>query len=368
MVAAVGVVAAALSLVALGRAGAVHDPGSASVLSTQEIALPRLLSETGLYDQSGRVASRNLPFVPQYPLWTDGAAKLRWIYLPPGETIDISDIDIWKFPVGTKLWKEFAWADRRVETRFIWRASEESWVFGTYVWNDEQTEAVLAPEEGLAGAAEIAPGMFHTIPGLADCRTCHQSSPSVVLGFNALQLSDDRDPLAPHREPEQPAGLTLSTLMASKLLSPPRPDLVEKPPRIRASSSAARAAMGYLSANCGGCHNQTGPLARLGLNLLHMVGAPDQDPEPAMLSALTTRGRFVLPGMSPDSCGPVVPGAPQRSTIPYRMKSRRPSSQMPPLGTVLVDQEAVAIIEQWIASIDSSARPDSSRRSIARSD
>jgi hypothetical protein len=33
-----------------------------------------------------------------------------------------------------------------------------------------------------------------------------------------------------------------------------------------------------------------------------------------------------------------------------RMKSRRPSSQMPPLGTVLRDDEAIAAIEKWLTS------------------
>jgi hypothetical protein len=32
-----------------------------------------------------------------------------------------------------------------------------------------------------------------------------------------------------------------------------------------------------------------------------------------------------------------------------RMRSRRPSSQMPPLGTVLRDQEAINAIERWMS-------------------
>jgi hypothetical protein len=33
-----------------------------------------------------------------------------------------------------------------------------------------------------------------------------------------------------------------------------------------------------------------------------------------------------------------------------RMRSRRPASQMPPLGTVIVDQEAADVMLQWIAA------------------
>src|SRR6185503_1868432 len=163
---------------------------------------PGRLSETGYGDP------RNAPFAPQYPLWTDGAVKSRWILLPEGATIDTTDPDHWIFPVGTKLWKEFAFGGRKVETRFSWRAS--------------QTEAVFAPEAGVRNAVEIAPGKRHSIPGSLDCRVCHESGPDRVLGFNAIQLSDDRDPLAPHAEPLRPELLTLRSLVQSGRLAPDR--------------------------------------------------------------------------------------------------------------------------------------------------
>ena len=86
-------------------------------------------------------------FSPQYPLWSDGAAKSRWLHIPKGRFIDGSDPDVWKFPVGTKLWKEFAFG-ARAETRFIER-TRSGWQFATYVWNDDESEAVLAPEGGI---------------------------------------------------------------------------------------------------------------------------------------------------------------------------------------------------------------------------
>jgi len=72
-------------------------------------AAPARLSETGLY-AGGRPAAidaRNRPYSPQYPLWSDGATKARWIYLPPGTAVDTRDVNEWRFPVGTRFWKEF---------------------------------------------------------------------------------------------------------------------------------------------------------------------------------------------------------------------------------------------------------------------
>src|SRR5829696_3020920 len=43
---------------------------------------PERLRDTGLYaDWTTRaVAGGNLPFSPQYPLWSDGAVKSRWVH------------------------------------------------------------------------------------------------------------------------------------------------------------------------------------------------------------------------------------------------------------------------------------------------
>ena len=90
---------------------------------------PPAASETGLYAADGTIDPRNLPFAPQYPLWTDGAAKARWIRLPEARAIDVTDVDAWRFPAGTMLWKEFAFGGRKVETRMLWQPEPDAWVF-----------------------------------------------------------------------------------------------------------------------------------------------------------------------------------------------------------------------------------------------
>ena len=54
------------------------------------LPLPETLRGTGLYaDWDTRVvAAGNLPYSPQYALWTDGATKSRWLHLPPGAWIE----------------------------------------------------------------------------------------------------------------------------------------------------------------------------------------------------------------------------------------------------------------------------------------
>jgi hypothetical protein len=72
------------------------------------------LRDTGLFVETvTEIGAGIVAFSPQYPLWSDGAKKRRWISLPPGTFIDASRPDAWEFPRGTRLWKEFS-HDRRV--------------------------------------------------------------------------------------------------------------------------------------------------------------------------------------------------------------------------------------------------------------
>jgi hypothetical protein len=57
------------------------------------------------------------------------------------------------------------------------------------------------------------------------------------------------------------------------------------------------------------------------------------------------------PGQSDGSTRLVHPGDPERSALLLRMRSRSPSSQMPPLGTVVRDQRAVDAITRWIREL-----------------
>lgn len=353
-----GRLAAALAL-ALMAAGVVRtraaQPAAAPVAPAPAAAstagtLPERLSETGLYlPGTSTVDPRNRAFSPQYPLWTDGARKARWIQLPPGGRIVARDADTWEFPVGTRLWKEFAFEGRKVETRMLWRATTDAWAYASYVWNEAQTEATLAPAEGLPGLVAVAPGKRHGIPSRDDCRTCHENGAANVLGFSALQLSPDRDPGAPHAEPLQAGMITLPTLVDEGLIDAPA-GLFTRPPRIP-GDARTRSTLGYLSANCGHCHNPQSTVAtvRFPLRMPAYATAAQVDETVEALVARTTK--WDLPHTAPGTTAAIEPGAPDLSALFVRMRSRRPSSQMPPLGTAVPDRDAVDLVSAWIAGL-----------------
>jgi hypothetical protein len=76
----------------------------------------------------------------------------------------------------------------------------------------------------------------------------------------------------------------------------------------------------------------------------------------AIVSALADRTtKWDLPHSVPGTTRLVTPGAPDASAMLARMRSRRPSSQMPPLGTTLADQDALALVSAWIAALPAGA-------------
>jgi hypothetical protein len=320
--------------------------------SGRSLEPPPVLSATGLYagPATGSTAPGLLAYAPQYPLWSDGARKARWAYLPPGRHIDARDPGAWRFPVGTRLWKEFALGGRKVETRLIWRAAANRWVFAAYHWREDQTEADLVPAAGLAGVADLGEGHRHNIPSRSDCLACHGNGSTPVLGFTALQLSPDRDPLAPHREDPTPAMADLRTLEARRLLDPPRPEQLEPAPRIQAATSRGRAVLGYLAANCGMCHTPERPIPGVGLLLTHAPGA-------VLATAVDRPGHYQIPGLPPGTTRVIQPGQPAQSSLVHRMQTPQPAGRMPPLGTVVPDQEAIALIQAWIAEDLTETKP-----------
>jgi hypothetical protein len=310
---------------------------------------PDDLKSTGLYSDFSRktIDPRNLHYSPQYPLWSDDAGKQRWIYLPPGTVIDASDPDTWSFPAGTKVWKEFSFGGRRVETRMIESLGAGRLAFAAYAWNADEKEARRVPERGLKNVVDVRPGVGHDIPGVWDCRACHVGDKEEILGFSALQLSPDRDPNAPHAEPVSAGMADLSTLIKKNLIQGYPAAWASSPLRITAPTAAGRAALGYMHANCGNCHNLSGPLEAHGLILRHSVG-PAAAEEKSIVAGLGHMSHFPVPGTEPGTSFFLKPGDPEHSAIIYRMGTRNPLRQMPPLGTAIADDDAVKLIRRWI--------------------
>ncbi len=313
---------------ALGSGGSVEGSGGATMVG----GVPSVLSETGLFEGDGVTLGPGVrAFVPQFPLWTDTAAKRRWIYLPPGTQIDTSDMDAWVFPAGTKLWKEFERDGVRVETRLLLKAESGSWRMMPYLWRADRSDADAVPD-GLSDAAST----LHDVPSAVLCADCHARVPDRILGFSAVQLA--------HSTSESEL-VTLEDLKNEGLLT------VNPEPFTVPGDATAQAALGYLHANCGHCHNPGSSVAGQ-VPMYLWLNVDELDTVETTQSYITTVGAELTKGTGPaGSTHRILPGDLVASGIYARMASRGEDYSMPPLGTEDNDTAGLGIMEAWIMSL-----------------
>jgi hypothetical protein len=293
------------------------------------------LSETGLYSNIADkiVAPEAVEFLPAFELWTDAAVKRRWILLPPGQTIDTTDMDHWIFPVGTKVFKEFVRDDVLVETRLIWRRGDNDYFLGAFIWDSAETDAIFVPD-----GEENAGGTAHDVPATGACVLCHMVEPGRVLAFSAIQLS--------RPGPE----LNLEELVANKWLSDDPPPDTTYPVVGRTAEEIA--AFGYMHANCGHCHATGGSAFEIVPSLTLRLATAETDP---VLTAIYTTSVDI--DLQHWIVNPyyirVVSGDSAASGYIARMDARGPELvQMPPLGTEDKDTAGLAAMAAWIDHLE----------------
>ena len=294
-------------------------------------AFPATLAEYGFFADAPaqRPAAGVAPYRLNTPLWSDGAEKLRFLYLPPGAQGKAQGEGLLDLPVGAALIKTFKFGDQLIETRVLLHRAE-GWVALPYKWNAAQTEARLV----LGGArvpvtAPAGQAISYAIPNKNQCKECHGLSGAVVpIGPKARNL-------APEWLAAQARAGRLDTVPKVAARVPLWED--------RARAPVAAVARGYLDANCGHCHNPAGSASNSGLDLRW------EQVDPAKLGLMK---RPVAAGRGAGAFEfDVNPGDPDHSILTHRMASTEGGVAMPELGKATVDQDGLAAVRAWISGM-----------------
>jgi hypothetical protein len=324
--------AAALA-VAVAIAGGCGDddaaaPGGNPSCTGPADELPEDLACTGLYADfaTKAISPKARPYAPAVAFWSDGLDKDRYIQIPDGQTIDITAADDWKFPVGTKVWKDIHKGPKKIETRYFLKLPDQTWTQTTYVWTEDGSKAVAGP-----GQDVMVDGQKYHIPSTSECGECHKGRRDRMLGFEAISLG-------------QPGatGLTLDVLAKENKLSPAP---------ARTTVTVAEPALAALHVNCGiTCHNNNSGATAYSTNLRMRLGFEEVATKPvdqwevfgSLVNANTT---------SPGREGKrIVPGKPEESALIEAINHRGPG-QMPPLATTVVDTKMVDTVSNWVKGL-----------------
>lgn len=288
--------------------------------------LPRTLGDYGFFldTSADEPAPGVTPYRLNMPLFSDGADKHRFVYVPDGQEVAIGDQGLLQFPVGSALIKTFAFGERKIETRVLLHRAD-GWIALPYVWNEAQTEATLA----LAGKRTTATTPWgeeisYRVPNKNQCKECHGLQGAVTpIGPKVRNMS---------------AGWLESFLGTA-------PEGADTMPvwEDRSSADTDAAARAYLDVNCAHCHRPGSTASNSGLDLRWETGDPH---------AIGIGKRPVAAGRGSGGLQfDIVPGDPEASILVYRMASDEPGVAMPELGKATVHEEGVALVERWIAGM-----------------
>ena len=322
--------------------------------------LPSVISQAGIFSNTPSMTPTNglMPYTPNTPLWSDGAAKTRYVAVPhhggaitPDEQIAFAPTGSWTFPAGTVFVKTFELNTdtthpnvmRRLETRLLVR-DINGHVYGvTYKWRADNSDADLLLSSLLENIVITNSTGTSTqtwyYPSPADCLTCHTPVANYVLGLSTRQLNGGQTYPA--------TGVTDNQLRTLNRLGLFKPAFDESAitnfEKLSAltnlTASLQERARSYLDANCAQCHQPGGP----GITFDARYNTPFANQNISNYVAQVSLGY--------DNAKIVAPKDIWRSMIHQRINTTADTYKMPPLARALVDTNAVAVLDAWINSL-----------------
>ena len=314
---------------------------------------PKKLSEWHLFKSTRdglKPNARVVPYDLNTPLFSDYASKHRFVWMPAGAKAEYREDGPLEFPVGTIFAKTFAFPaegrrgnERLIETRLLVHTSA-GWTPLPYIWNQEEDEAFLklAPdpvEVHFTDAAGKHRDFTYQIPNTNECHECHDNN-KVLLPIGPKARNLNRTFAYEDGVENQITHLT----RIGYLTGAPALDSIPRAPKWNdpADGSLAGRAIAYLDNNCAHCHQPGGTAGYTGVDFrsTHFDLAH---------TGICKRPNSA--GVMADLEFDLIPGHPDQSILLYRMQSTAPKAMMPQIGRVVVHEEGVALIREWIASL-----------------
>ena len=317
--------------------------------TTENGVIPDLLSQTGVFTDTASftLAPSAMPFDVNSPLWSDGADKQRWFFLPAGEKIRFEATGNWSFPPGSVLVKHFALGQsgQRIETRLNVVTSDRS-IYGiTYKWRADGSDADIVRTRITETVQVDGASQEWFYPSPQDCISCHTPASGQILGPNTRQLNRDL------RYPSTGKLDNILRVLNHLELFEQGPNEADIPQLDRlaalddTNATLEHRSRSYIDSNCSHCHLPGGVNANWDGRFdtpLAQQGLIDENP---LADLGITSAKLIASGHS------------DRSVVFTRMDTTNTGIMMPPLGRSKIDEDATAVLAAWIAQLPQDNRP-----------
>ena len=343
-----------------------YEPVSPVVVDLTQVPYPKL-SDYKFFEGDLKLQKPSLNVIPYEPasvLFSDYAHKKRFIWMPIGvkATYD-GDNNILNLPTGAVLIKTFYYDNvqpsnttRIIETRVMIR-KETGWIFANYVWNDEQTEALL----DLAGSFtdvsfkdenNVIKNVNYRIPSEVQCVVCHKEKETIngqevvshiPIGIKPQNLNFDYN-YGSETKNQLTKWIEQGYLINNFALPSAANTTVNYADASKPIEERVRA---YFDVNCAHCHKEKGHCDYRPLRLAYS--------ETTGVNGKTNMGVCVTPEDMQDFPSYIenliTPGNPERSMLYYRVNTTDESYRMPLHGRSIIHDEGIALIEEWIYTL-----------------
>ncbi|KGO85481.1 hypothetical protein Q765_15745 [Flavobacterium rivuli WB 3.3-2 = DSM 21788] len=289
-----------------------------------------------------------LPYDLNSSLFTDYALKKRFVWMPEGtKATYVTDGEVLDFPTGTALIKTFYYDNAYpsgttdiVETRIMIKKAD-GWIFANYVWNAEMTEAVLTTNSGSKTIKWYQGDYLRTvnykIPSQAQCASCH------TLNNTFVPIGPKPQNLNKNYTYTDSVNNQLYKWMAIGYLNAVPPNIASTADWTDVSLSLDVRARSYLDINCAHCHTTGGSCSYTPMNL-----AFNKTNIRSNLGICIEPQDFV----SGDEQYIIAGQDAEASLMLSKIRTTDPNEMMPLIGRSLIHREGIALIQEWIDTMD----------------
>lgn len=325
------------------------------VLDLAQVPYPKLSDykffEGNLKDQKPSYGV--IPYKPNSELFSDYALKNRFVWMPKGVKATFNgDDNVLELPIGSALIKNFYYKNvqpnnttKIIETRIMIRKST-GWIFANYIWNDQQTDALLTTQSTARDLSwKDDNNVVHTLnyrtPEVDfECLRCHSTFNNQII--NPLGIKPQN--INYNFNYAEGSKNQLNKLIEFGYLENNLPDQINSTVDFNdTSKSLDLRVRSYFDANCAHCHVNGGEASMHNLRF-----AFNETINPVKMG-VTAHAAHYLEGYNNVT---VTPGNVNLSILHYRINTENDLLYiMPPLTRTKRHTEAVQLIETWINSL-----------------
>lgn len=319
--------------------------------------VPSSLSDINLFqsqcDPTGKPNEGGFAYELVSPSFHNYASQYSYIFIPNGKKITFNENEDFEFPIGSIVAQTFSLPENTnnrkaketlLETRLAFKR-ESGWILIPYIWNENQTDAVLSYTGSVINTSFIHEGSIrefnYKVPSPQQCRQCHSSADeSVLIGMKSNQLN--KVIKVDSMNINQLDYWQQENILQGVPEAIPDSNLVQIDESLNvdeiSEDQLSTYAKSWMLANCQYCHTSDGQAG----NTNFIISYDGELTSGVCSSPIAYYGQGGLV---------IEPGDSTNSAVYQRINAVTSADVMPMIDRSLIDEQGVLVMKRWIDNL-----------------